>query len=612
MLRAGDLIDYPENMECRARLIWMDDCGTQGAIILVEDAQALPQLVEVQKLTDDIASGRARLMLQDPYVVFAADAKLKASHAAIRDQAWRWIEDLVTRVPDIFVAHRRARMVRAVVEGGRWFEDKATEEKPDGQNGVTRVTLYKYLRRYWQKGMTPNALLPTYDKCGGKGKERASDGTKRGRARKYGEKKGLNITEDIRRVFRVGISRCYASDRKRKWTLKDVFGDIIKNFFSHKRVDAETGRELFVEKEEFKETGGPTYEQFLYWVNKDHSRLDIKRKRLGAKMYDKDLRGLLGTSNAEVMGPGDRYQIDATIADLYLVSRLNKHRIIGRPVLYVVIDVFSRMIVGIYVGLEGPSWVGAMMALANTAMDKVEYCRALGITIDEDDWPCHFLPGALLGDRGEIESHHIEALINNFNVRVENAASYRADWKGIVEQRFHLLSAKFKKYTPGYIEPDFRQRGARDYRLDAVLDLDDFLRIIIECVLAYNNHHELTTYDKDRDVAADEVPAIPRELWEWGMHHRSGALRAFPQELVQFSLLPVDEATVTTHGIYFKGCYYTCVKAMEERWFDQARQTKRWKVPISYDPRDRDIIYLHEAGKKLAFEVCTLTDRSRA
>lgn len=330
MLRAGDLIDYPENMECRARLIWMDDCGTQGAIILVEDAQALPQLVEVQKLTDDIASGRARLMLQDPYVVFAADAKLKASHAAIRDQAWRWIEDLVTRVPDIFVAHRRARMVRAVVEGGRWFEDKATEEKPDGQNGVTRVTLYKYLRRYWQKGMTPNALLPTYDKCGGKGKERASDGTKRGRARKYGEKKGLNITEDIRRVFRVGISRCYASDRKRKWTLKDVFGDIIKNFFSHKRVDAETGRELFVEKEEFKETGGPTYEQFLYWVNKDHSRLDIKRKRLGAKMYDKDLRGLLGTSNAEVMGPGDRYQIDATIADLYLVSRLNKHRIIDR------------------------------------------------------------------------------------------------------------------------------------------------------------------------------------------------------------------------------------------------------------------------------------------
>ncbi|PNS07321.1 hypothetical protein [Solilutibacter silvestris] len=66
--------------------------------------------------------------------------------------------------------------------------------------------------------------------------------------------------------------------------------------------------------------GIPTCDQFGYWTNKDHLRLEIKRKRMDAKLYDKDLRGLLGTSNAEVMGLGSRYQIDATIADIYLVS----------------------------------------------------------------------------------------------------------------------------------------------------------------------------------------------------------------------------------------------------------------------------------------------------
>jgi len=611
MLKPGDLIDYDGDVSRRVRLLWVSDCGTEGAVILVENQKALPELVGVDVLTDDLQSGRAKLMLEDPYAVFVADGSLKDSYKAIRDKAWRHIEHLVARVPDIFVAHRRSRLIKALVVELKRKAD-SSEEAKEGNEQTSHVSIYKNLRRYWQRGMTPNALIPDYGRSGGKGKERKSSQAKRGRPRKYGSEKGINISEGIRQVFRVGIQRCYASDRKRKWTLRDVYNAIIGEFFSHKCVDDETGKVVFQERTGEERQDDPTYDQFLYWLNKDHSRLDIKKRRMGAKLYDKDFRGLIGTSNAEVMGPGDRYQIDATIADVYLVSRFNREWIIGRPVIYIVIDVFSRMIVGLYIGLEGPSWVGAMMALANTAADKVEFCKQFGIDLDPEDWPCHALPGALLGDRGEIESHLVEALINNFNVRIENTAPYRADWKGVVESRFRLLPAKFKKFMPGYVEPDFRARGARDYRLDAVLDLHQFTSIIIECILFYNNHHEIKTYDKDRDVAGDGVPAIPSELWDWGIMNRSGVLRTFPQELVQFSLLPVDEASITTHGIRFRGCYYTCARAMEERWFDRARQKKRWAVRVSYDPRDLDIIYLHDGHKKFGFEACTLTDRSRA
>ncbi|WP_164907503.1 hypothetical protein [Clostridium septicum] len=48
----------------------------------------------------------------------------------------------------------------------------------------------------------------------------------------------------------------------------------------------------------------------------------------------------------DVSGPGSLYQIDATVADVYLVSEFNRNWIIGRPVLYMVLDSFSRMIVG--------------------------------------------------------------------------------------------------------------------------------------------------------------------------------------------------------------------------------------------------------------------------
>ncbi len=50
-------------------------------------------------------------------------------------------------------------------------------------------------------------------------------------------------------------------------------------------------------------------------------------------------------------GPGSRYEIDATIADVYLLSA-DRQRVIGRPTLYVVVDVFSRMVAGFYIGLE--------------------------------------------------------------------------------------------------------------------------------------------------------------------------------------------------------------------------------------------------------------------
>lgn len=57
-------------------------------------------------------------------------------------------------------------------------------------------------------------------------------------------------------------------------------------------------------------------------------------------------RPLLGNPTAESLGPCSRFQIDATVLDVYVRSRRARRPIVGRPTLYVVIDVFSRLIVG--------------------------------------------------------------------------------------------------------------------------------------------------------------------------------------------------------------------------------------------------------------------------
>ncbi len=595
MLLRNDLLRYEEDGGRTIRVLWFRQDSAGAAIIDVLEEKALPSIVRLEALIQDVRERRAHLLSDDPYLVLAVETELPDSHKNIRNNAWGIIKSLVEHEPDIYRRDRRGKLLKAAMAAHK----------------ITLRTLYRYLRRYWQRGQTPNALLPDYANSGGRGKERKLSEKKRGRPRIYGGQDGINVTSDMRKVFHVAIDRYYA-EQGSKFTLKGAFDQMIRTFFTEKRIDHESGEIIHIPKDEYAEEGFPTVTQFRYWFDKEQNALEVKRRRVGPRSYDKDMRGLLCTSTAETWGPGARYQIDATLADVYLVSRLKRDRIIGRPVLYVVIDVFSRMIVGLYVGLEGPSWVGAMMALANTVTDKVAYCRQFGRNIEPEDWPCHHLPANLLGDRGEIESRYIETLANNYHVNIENTAPYRADWKGIVEQRFRLLPAKFKPYVPGYIQCDFRERGGRDYRLDAVLDLHQFTRIIIDCALHYNNRHEIKDYDKTKDMVADDVPPIPIELWEWGIANRSGQLRSYPEERVRFSLLPVDSASVTELGIYYDGCYYSCAEAVERRWFDRARQQGRWRVPISSDPRCMDDIYLHAPESPQGFIVCQITERSRA
>jgi hypothetical protein len=594
MLLVADLIEYAEPVARTIRLLWLGPVG-QAYTIDVHDAVAIPQLTTLAALLSDIANGHARLKREDALPNLLVDTVISDASRASRDRAWDAIEPLLSQLPDLFDRRRRAKLINEREAAG--FQ--------------TRVSLYGHLRRYWQRGMTKNALLGDYPKCGGKGKVRKSNpDKKRGRPRKFGDLRGVNITEETRRIFQIGVDR-YCAGPKR-FTKKDAYDDLTREFFSTKEIDPETGTVTHTADAISAELGFPSYDQFLYWVGHDNLAPVLRRRKLGTKIYDKDHRGLIGTSTAETWGPGARFQIDATIADVYLVSRLNRKRIIGRPVLYVVIDVFSRMIVGIYVGLEGPSWMGAMMALANTAEDKVAFCRRYGRVIEPDLWPCHHLPAAIMGDGGEIAGTKIETLARNFNIRVETAASYRADWKGVVERRFGLLQATFGPYVPGYIDVDYRERGGTDYRCDAVLDIDEFTRIIIECVLYYNNQHELKTYDADRGVVADQVPPIPVELWDWGIEHKSGSLRHFPYRQVQFLLMPTGIGSVTEHGILFQGRHYTSQKAMEERWFDRARQDGRWPTELSFDSRLMDQIYLHDPTAKMGFESATLTERDRA
>ena len=198
------------------------------------------------------------------------------------------------------------------------------------------------------------------------------------------------------------------------------------------------------------------------------------RTRTPSRIYQKDKRALTSTSGNLNFGPGARYEIDATIADLYLVAEDDPAPIIGRPVLYFVKDVFSRMVVGMYVGLENPSWVAAMVALSNAFSDKTTYCQGYGIAISKEDWPSFGLPASIMADRGELLYKQADVLVNRFNIQLSNSRAYRGDDKAICVRFFNTIQSKFRPYVGGVVEPvNGKKRAGKRYELDAELNLSD-------------------------------------------------------------------------------------------------------------------------------------------
>ncbi len=600
-LYVNDLIKW--NDGSIERVVWIDDDYSIAFLFEIEANKGFPYPKSIAEIEEAILNEIASKYSNDPWARIIQDENLLEREIDIRNKAWNIISSLVTQEPDIYYRHLRGSLVKEVVE-------KYNQGKTKGK--VVEKTVYGYLRRYWQRGKIKNALIPDHVNSAGKGTTRKSNSVKRGRPRKYGIVpeigKGINITEEDRRTFRTAITKFY--NNRKKNSLTTAYKLMLKEYYTEEITFDNRGvkKTILIPPEK-----RPTLNQFRYWYNKEQN--DIKKtisSRKASRTFALKHRAILGNSKQESIGPGSRYQIDATVADVYLVSPYNRNWISGRPVVYVVIDVFSRMITGVYVGLEGPSWVGMMMALVNAARNKVEYCAEYGIEIEEEEWLAHHIPDAILGDRGELAGKKVETLISNLGIRIENAAPYRADWKGLVERHFRIIHDRVKPFLPGYVDINFTQRGGKDYRLDAKLDTNQFTEIIIHLIRHHNNHHFLENYDREEMMITDDIEPIPRELWKWGISNRSGKLKTFSEDIVKLNLMPAEKATITAKGIKFKkDLYYICDKAIKEQWFERARNkllTKDEKsLNISYDPRKPDFIYLRSPNGR-EYEKCFIID----
>jgi hypothetical protein len=329
----------------------------------------------------------------------------------------------------------------------------------------------------------------------------------------------------------------------------------------------------------------PSFEQFRYHWQKEFSYAERKLNRLQRRRFELAFKPLLTGTLSEVRGPGTRFYIDATVLDVYGVSRLNRNRIIGRPTLYIVADQFSRMVVGIYVGLEPPCWAGAMLALWNCSFDKVRFCAQYSIEISPEEWPTGYMPIHFMGDRGELSSYLSEMLAQAFGLDVENSRAYAGEAKGVVERVFNTLQAKFGPFMPGYVDKEFSGRDAEPAALRAAMDIHEITRTVILAVL-HSNHRVVRGYEGLPEVVSDKTPFVPVELWRWGMENLRSDVRQFDSAYLTRNLWPSATMKFSRNALqFYRGLYFMGSRLQDEPWFAEAF-AKRAEVDTRFNPGD--------------------------
>lgn len=574
-------IFYDQEEDEQYRILWISPKAEFVYWIGLKNSSRIPKQTETAILTGYLESGR----LIEYEESFSYPKELTSQEKEQRDRIWKMMEKALLDEPGIY--DRRGR--------------RSHLERIEKETGIKKQNLYAYLARYWKGGKTPNAFIPEYKKRGARGRRRVGTEKRFGRPLHTESAFGKVLNENDFHNFEKAIKRYYLT--RKELSFQATFEKMLSDSYSvavKDNGDAEH-RHLLPPGEV------PSIRQFRYWYQKNRDLRTEMQKRKGDAKYELSSRSVLGKSDYGQMGPGSKYQIDATVGDIYLVSQFDRSNIIGRPVMYFVIDVFSRMVTGMYIGLEGPSWVGAMMAIANAASDKVAYCREYGLSIAEEEWPCYHIPAVILGDRGEMESKNADNLVSMLGIRIENAPPYRADLKGIIEQHFRTINSNATVFLPGRVKPDMAERGGKDYRLDAKLDIRQFTAIIIKCVLYYNNSHYMEFFEKNSLMMELGVESVPLKLWNWGRHCCPGSLRFFPEEKVKLALMPTENASVTGKGVRFKGLYYSSQEMVDGLWFEKARSKGSYRLKVSYDPRDMGKIYAWDQESEIPLP-CYLLD----
>ena len=211
---------------------------------------------------------------------------------------------------------------------------------------VSKSTMFRLIKKYLQSGMKDISLVKRTAFGINAGKE-YKQRKKPGRKPEHFLATGIIRDSDVLRNFNEALTE-YKSGRQK--TYRTAY-DFMNNMHYTMTVlnDGKVERTLYPNYKR------PTFRQFTYYLRKHLTKEEKDIIKTSKQEQRNDKRLLLSDSLSGVAGPGDLVEIDECEADISLISGEDSSRTVGRPVVYFMVDVFSRAIIAVSVSFDNNS-----------------------------------------------------------------------------------------------------------------------------------------------------------------------------------------------------------------------------------------------------------------
>lgn len=281
-------------------------------------------------------------------------------------------------------------------------------------------------------------------------------------------------------------------------------------------------------------------------------------------------------------------QVDHTPVQICFVDEEDRQPI-GDAWLTLVIDTYSRMVLGFYLSFDAPSTLSTGLALAHAFLPKEEYLRTLNVP---GEWPCWGFPDLILVDNAnELNGHMMHGARRRYRFTLRNRPVGAPNFGGHVESAFRTFMYELKS-VPGTKFSNPVERGEYDSEGRAIFTIREFEAFFTEFLV--NDYH------LGKHTGEGMEGTVPYLKWKQGIFEGDVmppvGLPERPADplALRISLMPYDRRTVRS-GIVniFSEDYHSGALTLIGDAVDLTKPLEDRKFEIRYDPRNISRIWLY-------------------
>ncbi len=310
---------------------------------------------------------------------------------------------------------------------------------------------------------------------------------------------------------------------------------------------------------------------------------DRVKARMGPAEARKTLRPRLKTYD-EALWPHSIVEIDHTPLNIIIVDQETREPI-GRPILTLVLDVYSRCVLGFYLSLDPPSALSVGLAIMRAVLPKKPWLDELGVDIP---WACEGLLECVYTDNGkDFHSRALEVGCEAYRMDLQYRPIKMPEYGGHVERVLGTISKEVNA-LPGTTRSNVLDKKDYDSVGRACMSLREVEAWLANFIAGYYHHtpHDglggqtpmeqyLSESSVERNGMVLPKPALPDDEWHF-----------------RLAFLPFEERTVQPYGIQMFGLFYfhdVLRRYIHATTSPDSGNKKFFR--LRFDPRDLSFIY---------------------